>query len=183
MKGVIYGVGDSTGAPRDHHAYNQWKNMMMRCYSPSYQKKKPSYIGCTVCEEWLKYSVFFEWYNIHYREGFQLDKDLLVSGNKVYSPDTCAYVPKRINLLFATHKASRSGSIGVFPSPNGRYFVMCSTERNGNHHGTYDTVSEAESVYKRVKEGEVRFQATQHKDELDRVIFNYLMTWEVTTDV
>lgn len=74
-------------------SYNTWIAMLARCYDPKSLKKRPTYAGCTVCEEWLNYQNFAEWYVANYFEGCQLDKDKKVKGNKVYSPDTCELIP------------------------------------------------------------------------------------------
>ena len=76
--------------------YSHWRGMLMRCYDQKYLQKYPTYIDCTVCEDWLNFSNFQQWYNKNYYEipgeTMCLDKDILVKGNKVYSPDTCIFV-------------------------------------------------------------------------------------------
>jgi len=81
--------------------YGIWTGTIMRCYCPIRLKKYPSYKGCTVSKEWLCYQNFAKWYTEHesYGMGYELDKDLLVKGNKVYSEDTCCMIPREINLL------------------------------------------------------------------------------------
>lgn len=79
--------------------YSRWNHMLMRCYNSGYQARFPTYVGCTVCSEWLHLSKFKEWFDANYKDGLELDKDILVKGNKVYSPDTCCFVPKYINYL------------------------------------------------------------------------------------
>lgn len=69
---------------------------MLFIYLP---KNKPTYEGCTVCDEWLYFSNFKKWFDENYIEGFQLDKDIIIRGNKVYSPQTCCFVPKEINII------------------------------------------------------------------------------------
>lgn len=84
-------------------SYKTWYAMLQRCYSECY-KNKPTYIDCYVCDEWLCYENFKKWYDKNYytveNEIMNLDKDILVKGNKVYSPKTCCFVPKRLNILF-----------------------------------------------------------------------------------
>ena len=67
-------------------AYRCWHNMLIRCYDENYQKREPSYIGCSVCDEWLVFSNFKRWFDENYVKDYQLDKDILVKGNKIYSP-------------------------------------------------------------------------------------------------
>lgn len=81
-------------------AFKKWHSMLERCHCPKYLKKKPSYSGCSVSEEWHNFQNFAKWWdNQYYESGWHLDKDLLKFGNKVYSKDTCSLVPREINML------------------------------------------------------------------------------------
>lgn len=85
--------------------YKHWIHMLQRCYDNKFQEKHPTYNGCSVCEEWLNFQNFAEWFNKNYyeidNETMCLDKDILSDKtNKIYSPNTCLIVPKRINSLF-----------------------------------------------------------------------------------
>lgn len=110
--GIGYlGEGEYTTKDTDGNTiqeYRTWSHMLERCYSKKYQQRKPTYKGCTVCDEWLNFQNFAEWYNKNYYEingeTICLDKDILVIGNKLYSPNTCIFVPNSINVLFATRK-------------------------------------------------------------------------------
>ena len=77
--------------------YRVWKGMLERCYSIKYQESQPTYIGCSVTDEWLTFSAFKNWMEKQNFEGMQLDKDLLIEGNKVYSPETCVFVSGMVN--------------------------------------------------------------------------------------
>jgi hypothetical protein len=80
-------------------SYDYWRGMIRRCYSEKYHITHPTYRNCTVCDEWKCYDNFKEWFKINYyeihNESTALDKDILIKGNKVYSPDTCVFVPKK----------------------------------------------------------------------------------------
>jgi hypothetical protein len=93
--------------------YLKWSNMLERCYSEEYHKKQPTYIGCSVDERWHNFQVFAKWFEENYIEGYELDKDILLKGNKIYSPETCCFVPKEINLLFKGHKNGKIYPPGV----------------------------------------------------------------------
>lgn len=88
-------------------SYKVWYAMIQRCYKECYDKK-PTYIDCYVCDEWLIFENFEKWYNENYykvdNEIMNLDKDILVNNNKIYSPNTCCFVPKRLNILFVNTK-------------------------------------------------------------------------------
>ena len=135
-----------------------WYNMLKRCYDPKHQEKEPTYKGCTVEEHLLNFQYMSEWIENNYYEiaGEQmcLDKDILCKGNKIYSRDTCIFVPQRINNLFTKRDNGRGDCpIGVHPNSSGNYQVMCSNGYGKNIPlGTYSTEEEAFQVYKQYKE-------------------------------
>jgi hypothetical protein len=101
---------------KNNKPYKTWCNMLNRCYDRKTQEKQPAYKGCTVAKEWLNYQNFAKWYEENYpKDGkdYQLDKDKLVQGNKVYSPDTCCFLTQRENKEISRAKTHR------FTSPDG----------------------------------------------------------------
>lgn len=96
--------------------YSSWLHMLSRCYCSKYQSKQPTYIGCKVCDEWHNFQTFAEWFSVnHPKDGleYQLDKDILIKGNKTYSPMACKFVSRQENTEAA--KATE----WVFISPKG----------------------------------------------------------------
>jgi hypothetical protein len=87
--------------------YQAWKDMLERAYNPKFHARYPTYIGVTVCEEWHSFMAFRAWMETQDWEGKHLDKDIIVPGNKVYSPATCVFVPGQINSLLCDSAASR----------------------------------------------------------------------------
>ena len=87
--------------------YRVWKHMLMRCYSTKYQERKPTYKGCSVSEEWWRFSNFRRWMEKQEWKGMQLDKDILFEGNKVYSAETCVFVSGALNRFTTDSGASR----------------------------------------------------------------------------
>ena len=105
--------------------YQTWKSMLKRCYS---EKEYPTYKGCSVCDEWLIFSNFKRWMEQQDWQGKQLDKDLLIEGNKVYSPETCIFVDQVIN-KFVTDSGAARGEymIGVYWRKHvGKFVSQCS---------------------------------------------------------
>ena len=135
--------------------YRYWVNMLKRCYSVKFQARRPTYVGCYVCVEWLTFSKFKSWMETQDWQGKQLDKDLLVSGNKVYSPDTCAFVDKETN-LFATDRGAARGEwhIGVnFHKPTGKFQALCRNPftRKKEYLGLFIYPDEAHQAWKKRK--------------------------------
>lgn len=136
-----------------HKFYSVWKDMLKRCYHEGYKKERPTYDGCTVCEEWKTLSNFKSWFDEHYIEGYQLDKDLINPKNKVYSPQTCAFVSGNLNKLF-TDSAKNRGAlpIGVSKCSRANTFVAYVNEYGKRVHlGTFDDVGSASEAYRNEK--------------------------------
>lgn len=98
IAGVGY-IGEGYFKTRHDHKlhYQTWLDMIKRCYKPKDDMTAKTYRGVTVCEEWHNYQNFAKWFDENYIEGFKLDKDFKVLGNKVYSPTTCVFLPAEIN--------------------------------------------------------------------------------------
>lgn len=172
---LIYGVGindadyvteQKIDGKRTHcHFYLTWKSMIARCYSAKYQETRPTYIGCSVCEEWLTFSNFKEWMGNQDYTGKQLDKDILVSGNKTYSPELCLFVSSKINNLLFDHAAKRGNHPqGVcWRERKNKYVAEISINGKKKHLGHFDTVKSAEESYWDAKIqhiGEIAMQQT-----------------------
>ena len=132
--------------------------MLQRCYDSKFHEKYPTYKGCKVESYLLNFQNMCEWIENNYYEVLGekmcLDKDILCKGNKIYSRDTCIFVPERINTLFTKRDNCRGKDpIGVDQLPSGNYQVRC---KNGYgkriYLGTYSTKEEAFQVYKQYKE-------------------------------
>lgn len=98
----VMGVGfiGSANWKDNKRAHKTWSHMIERCYSKKYHVKQPTYKGCSICEDWHNFTNFLSWYDENYPtdgKTYQLDKDILVQGNKVYSPETCCFVLPRDN--------------------------------------------------------------------------------------
>lgn len=157
------GVNDYEGSVyvngKRMESYMTWHNMLERCYSTKYQRNKPTYIGCTVSNEWLSFSNFKKFYDANYREGFELDKDILFPGNKVYSKDTCVFVPQYLNnLLTDSGRARGDLPLGVCINRviiKGKtyeyYQAQCSDGYGKILKKTFKTIEEASAWYSATK--------------------------------
>lgn len=108
-------------------AYLSWKHMLYRAYNTKYHDRFPTYRGITVCNDWLKFSNFRKWWVDNYVEEWQLDKDLLIQNNKIYSPETCIYVPNWLNSFILDSAAIRGNTkIGVsLYKKSGKFHASC----------------------------------------------------------
>ena len=169
--------------------YELWKSMLRRCYSDKYQKKYPTYEGCEVSDNFKSYTYFYEWCHNQIGFGndgngnqFQLDKDLLVKGNKVYSENVCVFIPSEINLLLINNTASRGEHlIGVNWCKTKKAFKaqVCKNKGNQEHLGYFNTELEAFNAYKQAKESFIKEQAEKWKSQIDERAYEALMKYTV----
>ena len=158
----VYGVGyigeGKYSAKENNIWYSIWAHMLERCYDSKYQERNPTYRGCQVEEYLLNFQNMGEWLENNYYEipgeTMCLDKDILYKGNKIYSRNTCIFVPERINKLFVKSDGSRGNNpIGVSDLPSGNYRVRCHDGYGKRITlGTFSTKEEAFQVYKQYKE-------------------------------
>ena len=170
---------------RDTKEYVLWSNMLMRCYSDTYQKKQPTYKDCEVSENFKSYEYFYEWCSEQIgfgNEGWQLDKDLLVKGNKVYNEYSCVFIPKEVNILL-TKRGSMRGEhlIGVYYHERDKAFVAQVSKNKGKREylGCFKTEIEAFNVYKQAKESFIRGIANKWKGQIDPRAYEALINYEV----
>lgn len=148
--------------------YRTWQNMLGRCYDPKYIERHPSYSGCNVTEDWLYLSRFEDWMLKQDWEGKQLDKDILVVGNKLYSPETCAFIPREVNLFTIDSRANRGEyPLGVYLDKElGRFMAQCSNPftRKKEHLGVFDNPEDAHEAWRKRKHELALIYADQQTD-------------------
>lgn len=170
-------IGCGTIEGKESPSYTHWKSMLLRCYSQKHLKRQPTYIGCSVCDDWKTHGKFKEWFDENYIEGYSLDKDIIKKGNKVYSPDTCCFVPSAINSLVIKRKKGRGDlPIGVGRA-NGRYRAFL----HKRHLGMFDNPTDAFMAYKKAKEDEIRETALLYyqKRLITERVYNALLNHKV----
>jgi len=135
--------------------WKMWYHMLSRCYDINSQEfKTRTYVDCSVAPIWHNFQNFAEWCIQNLKYNFVIDKDILFKGNKIYSPETCCFVPKEINGLFITQKINRGKyPIGVcFISERNKYMSHCHINENQKTLGYFNTSDEAFLIYKKYKE-------------------------------
>jgi hypothetical protein len=135
--------------------YAKWKDMLHRCYSSAFHKNNPTYIGCTVCPEWLTFSAFRKWMESQHWQGLELDKDILFVGNKIYSPETCVFIPSLVNLFTIDCGASRGAYlIGCnWNKRSNKFMARCNNPFSGKREylGLYDSELDAHEAWRKRK--------------------------------
>ena len=168
--------------------YKLWCHMLERCYDEALKKRCPTYEGCEVGDNFKSYEYFYEWCHKQVgfdNQGWHLDKDSLVKGNKVYSESTCVFLPAEINLTLTKRAASRGEYlIGVYWSKTHKAFVAQVSRNKGKqeHLGSFNTEIEAFKAYKTAKESFVKEQAEKWRGQIDDRAYNALMNYEVMID-
>ena len=187
----VYGVGTlgtkypSLISGKNTKEYALWYDMLVRCYSGSFKKKYPTYEGCEVSDNFKSYEYFYEWCHKQIgfgNEGWQLDKDLLIKGNKVYSETTCVFLPNEINSLLTRREALRGEYlIGVYWNKTANAFKAQVNKGKGKQEylGVFKTEIEAFNAYKQAKEAFVKEQANEWKGKIDERAYNALMNYTV----
>ena len=165
--------------------YILWNHMLERCYSNTYQKKHPTYIGCEASENFKSFEYFYEWCHRQVgfgNEGWHLDKDLLTKGDKVYSENTCVFLPQEINKVLTKREVSRGNHlIGVCWCNTKKAFVARVSKNKGKQEflGRFKTEIEAFNAYKQAKEAFVKEQANKWESQIDDRAYNALMNYTV----
>ena len=158
MVGKVFGVGANDVTPISEggvhiQSYQAWKNMLKRCYDQEWQSKNLGYIGCCVDDCWLTFSNFKSWFDVNHKPGYELDKDLLIPGNRRYAPETCVFIPKSLN-TFTTSRAAERGAypIGVhFHAAKNRFIAQISVNAVREQIGAFTTAGEAHLAWHRRK--------------------------------
>lgn len=150
-------------------SYTVWKHMIERCYS-IVENKDLTYRDCIVDLDWHCYANFEKWYKENYyeviEEEVQLDKDILFKNNKIYSPETCVFVPQRINNWFRDCQANKKSGLpyGTILDKK-KYIVRCHNENMSyTSVGRFNTIKEAELESNKFKKTTIIKVINQYKD-------------------
>lgn len=184
-QGVGYmGIGIYT-SNSDIRCYEVWNGLLKRGYNLNIKKRQPTYKDTTIYEEWHNFQVFADWYYSNYEphmNDWDLDKDILQKGNKIYSPETCCFVPKEINLLFVKRKKDRGClPIGVRKIGNS-YIARLNKFKKSFYLGSFNTLEEAFQVYKTAKEQHIKEVAEKWRNQILEKVYKALINYKVEID-
>ena len=148
--------------------YAAWKDMLKRCYSKKYLESKPSYIGTSVYSEWLSATAFKKWMEQQDWHGKCLDKDIIVPGSKLYSPETCAFVLNATNSFVIARDACRGDypiCVSLFKR-TGKYQALCQNPFTGKREslGYFSTPEEAHEGWRKCKHKLAQLVAATESD-------------------
>ena len=154
--------------------YQQWKNMLLRCYVK--EERHRAYEDAKVCEEWLNFQNFAKWYDEHYyevNERLQIDKDIKYPGNTIYSPQTCILTPQRINLMFMNKSNNRGLPNGIIKQGNS-YIA----KYNHENLGVYPTIEEAYYNQTKKKKEVIIQLANEYKEIMPKYVYDIIVSYE-----
>lgn len=164
--------------------YDAWLRMLQRCYDENHHKNNPTYSGCEVCEEWLNFQNFAKWFeeNIYYIEGqvMEVDKDWLIFGNKVYSPETCIIVPNIINTCILNHSRRNNLDLptGIIHTTSNKYKPRLSKYGKRHDLGIYETLEKAMLVYMNAKIEYIKELSDKYKYDIPKKLYNVMQNYE-----
>lgn len=195
----VFGVGmvgvkyPATKNGKRTKEYTAWSSMLARCYTKSIINGKNHYHryeDVEVCSEWLLFENFYEW--LHGQENFDewilldkgvVDKDILIKGNKIYSPDTCCLIPQNVNMLFSKSNKTRGKyPIGVtYKTRDDVYEVQCNVNGKETYLGRRNTPEQGFLLYKSFKEDLIKQVAQEEysKGSIAKKCYEAMMKYEV----
>ncbi|WP_439895281.1 hypothetical protein ACTACV_10225 [Pseudomonas syringae] len=169
---LVYGVGVNDVPIRwignsKPQFYRAWCGMLERCYSPQYLDLYPTYRDCHVDPRWLNLSCFKAWMDDQEYEGMVLDKDLLVPGNRIYSPETCLFVPAWVNSLLA-NLSSKKRTLPMGVGLCGKRFKATYKSFGKTAFiGAFDGPEEAHAAYRAHRLGEIEARVSKYCSSSD----------------
>lgn len=164
--------------------YSIWRSVLYRCFNEKHHIKNPSYSLCSVSDNFKNYSYFYEWYSLNNKNQsklMHLDKDLLIKGNKIYSEDTCLFLPQEINGTIHNKDSCRGKyPIGVYWATRIGKFGSCVRFKGKNQAlGYFDNEIDAFNAYKEAKEFRIKQLADIYRSDITDKAYNALMNYTV----
>ncbi len=185
--GINDWVGNVNVDGKPIREYKLWQNMLQRCFDEKYKQNQPTYEGVTCSKDWLSMTKFIEdvsqmkGYGL---KGWELDKDILQKGNKLYSKDTCCFVPLEVNILLTkSDKARGKCPVGVyFDKCAGKFKAQLRVNGKQKNLGYFTAPEEAFQAYKLAKEAQIKAVAQKWQHLLDERVYLALLDYEVNVN-
>lgn len=182
-------IGNTTSSldGKVKNSYHVWRGMLRRCYQDTGEAK--TYFGIVkVCDEWLSFEEYEKWYDDNYIEGYEVDKDFTSPLIKIYSPDTCSFIPNKINAIigkkkYNTVRIHKGLPVGVsYHIRDNKYTSQCWDGVKLQHFGYHDNPTDAFLAYKVFKESLIKSVAKEYyqKGSISKEIYENLMSYIVT---
>lgn len=185
MSKLVYGIGiNNLKGKSKTKEYRLWMSMLKRCYSNNTSNKYPTYVDCTVSENFKSFSYFYDWCQKQIGfgiDGFEMDKDLLIKGNKEYHEFKCVFIPSKINNILTRANSIRGNlPIGVcFHSLSGKYRSQIRLDGKQVDIGYFNSPFDAFSAYKHKKESYLKDTAKNYKNKIDPRSYAALLKYRV----
>ena len=186
--GVGYlGVGKHVAS--DKKVYWLWYGMLQRVYDPPNIRLSRMYKDVEVCEEWKCFQNFAAWcygqkfFNSKGDNGrkYHLDKDLLSSEGKVYSPNTCCFVPHEINsLVQKNHSKSENSLVGMsYKKLYNSFEASIKIFGKKVNLGSYKKPEDAFEAYKMAKEQHIKVVAEKWRGKIEDEVYDLLINYQI----
>lgn len=153
---------------------------MIRCNKDNWLTEKyRSYVGCEVHPDFIKFQDFADWATQqvgHNQDGWNLDKDILVPGNRIYGPDTCCFVPGAINTLLVKPTSGLPTGISFY-KPTNKYVASISLFGVRQYLACSESVDDLIPIYNEAKSKYIVEIANLWKDSIDPRVYAALIGW------
>lgn len=172
-----------------------WENIRNRCEYLPYKNEVRfgKYSDADSCTEWKDFQNFASWFesvqlNGYFHEGWQLDKDLLIKGNKIYSAEVCVFLPEEVNKALNTKSRTRGElPLGIcYHKKDKKHIIVAYTCKHPDFkmyaYLPSNQVENGFKMYKEAREAYVRFLAEKYRDKLDPRAYKALVEYEVNID-
>lgn len=166
------GIGPYNSTNRKR-AMSIWVGMLSRCYHPNLLERNPTYADCSVAEVWHNFQNFVLWFENFYKEGWEIDKDLMSENGKIYSPETCCFLPKKLNLLLSELDKDSCG----FYSDKRNKVKTYTVRYNGENLGTFRNKEDASKAYFDYKFPYIIGVIESFKSKLEPSVYEKLLSY------
>lgn len=174
---MLYGVGitDVDYIVNKCPFYLKWQQVIRRCDSTEYTLKRPN-LSADISDDWRYFSKFRKWMEEQEWQNKEIDKDLLIRGNRLYSAETCLLVDTVVNTFINEFRTKQSDlPIGCSRQKNGKIIVQVKDWESGQrvYVGTFDSVDLAKRAYYETKH---RFAVRLAETQTNEKVVNALLT-------